>query len=179
MKRLNKIKIKYAIISVVCIIIFLTILPTIMRYKYDITANAVGYAKETRQSTCVIKFHNNGGTGTMENMTITYNEAKKLTKNTITYTDHSFGGWNTEENGSGTSYSDEQEINFTTYVNNNEINLYAQWMDQVAEVNGTYYGYLQQAIDAVPNNIQTTVTLLADTSEQLTVNRNDCKNYLK
>lgn len=170
MKRLNKIKIKYVIISIVCIIYFLTILPTFMRYKIDVTANAVGYAKETRQSTYQVEFHNNGGTGTMEDMTITYNEAQNLRKNTISYTDYYFCGWNTEQDGSGTSYYDEQEINFTTYITNNKIDLYAQWAQGIAEVNGVYYNTLQDAINAVPNNTQTTVRLLVDTTEQLTIN---------
>ena len=53
-------------------------LPTFMKYYNAVTANVVGYAKETRASTYKIKFHNNGGDGTMEEITMHYNEAKKF-----------------------------------------------------------------------------------------------------
>ena len=36
------------------------IFPTFMKYHVSITANAVGYAKETGSSTYKIKFHSNG-----------------------------------------------------------------------------------------------------------------------
>jgi len=98
-----------------------------MRYQVSVTANVVGYAKETRRSTYKVNFHNNGGTGTMESMTMNYNETKKISKNTFTREDYNFGGWNTEADGSGTNYTDEQEINNTPYVDGNEINLYAIW----------------------------------------------------
>ena len=55
--------------------------------------------------------------------------AKKLTKNTFTRQDYNFGGWNTKADGTGTYYEDEQEVNFNTYVDGNEINLYAQWIE--------------------------------------------------
>jgi len=108
-------------------IILATILPTFMRYQANVTANVVGYAKETRTSTYKVNFHNNGGTGTMESMTMHYNEAKKIAKNTFTREGYNFIGWNTEADGSGTNYTDEQEINNTTYVEGNEIHLYAKW----------------------------------------------------
>ena len=65
----------------------------------------------------------------MEEITMNYNVAKKLTKNTFTRQDYNFGGWNTKADGTGTYYEDEQEVNFNTYVDGNEINLYAQWIE--------------------------------------------------
>ncbi len=58
-------------------------------------------------------------------------------------------------------------------ANHQPITLYAQWVEEiyVASVNGTLYTTLQNAINAVPaNNTQTTVTLLTNVSESLTVN---------
>lgn len=127
MKRLTKLRIKYFFIVISLLMLFGIVLPTFMRYYINITANVVGYAKETRISTYKIIFHNNGGTGTMEEMTMNYNEAKNLSKNVFTREDYNFGGWNTHEDGSGTSYVYEQEIKNTTYVDENAINLYAQW----------------------------------------------------
>ena len=69
MKRINKIRIKYALLFSFFIILA-TVLPTFMKYQAIITANVVGYAKETRQSTYTVNFNNNGGTGTMESLTV-------------------------------------------------------------------------------------------------------------
>ena len=138
-----------------------------MRYHYNITAQVVGYAKEDRADSYTVIFNSNGGTGTMENQTIKYDVSTKLNPNTFTKTDYSFNGWNTQANGTGTEYSDEQEINNTT---EETITLYAQWVQGVAEVNGTYYDSLQEAVNAVPkNNTETIVKLLKDVSENITV----------
>lgn len=65
MKRINKIRIKYVLL-VSFFIILATVLPTFMRYQVNVKADVVGYAKETRRSTYKINFHNNGGTGAMD-----------------------------------------------------------------------------------------------------------------
>ena len=57
-----------------------------------------------------ITFNNNTGIGTMQNQKISYNVATALTKNTFTKSGYEFMGWNTEANGSGISYSDEQSV---------------------------------------------------------------------
>lgn len=127
MKRLTKLKIKYLII-IICLLISLgIILPTFMKYYVSVSADIIGYAKETRTSTYKIKFHSNGGEGTMEDMIMNYNVSKNLTKNIFTRENYNFGGWNTKADGSGTYYTDEQEVISTTYITENEINLYAQW----------------------------------------------------
>ena len=76
LKRLTKLKIKYFLVISCMLMILGIILPTFMRYNVSFTANVVGYAKETRTSTYKVKFHNNGGTGTMEDMTMNYTETK-------------------------------------------------------------------------------------------------------
>lgn len=131
MKKLTKLRIKYLLIIICLLIILGIIFPTFMRYYVSVTANIVGYAKETRTSTYKIKFHNNGGEGTMDDMTMNYDESQNLTKNTFTREHYNFGGWNTEADGSGTYYVDEQEIINTTYVTGNEINLYEQWTENI------------------------------------------------
>ncbi len=50
----------------------------------------------------------------------------KLNKNTFTKTDYRFSGWNTKADGSGTSYTDEEEVTF-----DKNIALYAIWEDSV------------------------------------------------
>lgn len=165
MKRITKIKIKYFLIIISILMILNGIFPTFMRYHVNVVANIVGYAKETRSSTYKIKFYSNGGTGNMQEMTVRYNEPTNLTSNAFTFEDYNFVGWNTKPDGSGTNYEDEQEINQTEYLDENEINLYAQWAQGIARIDSTYYPTLKDAIQSVASGHTATVYLLANTNE--------------
>lgn len=70
-----------------------------------------------------VAFDSNGGTGSMDDESITYGTATVLTANEFTRTGYKFTGWNTEADGSGTDYTDEQEISDIT----SDLTLYAQW----------------------------------------------------
>ena len=70
----------------------------------------------------IITYNANGGTGTMENQTIPANSTETLSKNTFTREGYSFKNWNTKADGTGTAYTDEEEVS-----NLGEITLYAQW----------------------------------------------------
>ena len=86
------------------------------------------YAKYTA-NTYTVEFDSNGSSGTsMADQTITYGVETVLSKNTYTMTNFTFTGWNTEADGSGTSYADEQSVLNLTTVNNDVITLYAQWV---------------------------------------------------
>jgi len=74
-----------------------------------------------------IIFDANEGTGTMTNQTLTYDSEETLTPNTFTRTDYSFTGWNTSADGSGTSYSNEEEVENLSTTQDEQITLYAQW----------------------------------------------------
>ena len=151
--------------------------------KYDANENLISYeAREVEVNTDDLKFYTatevtpqnitiifdaNGGTGTMENQTITHNIPTQLTENAYTKTNLAFDLWTTNPDGTGTRYLDEEEI---TITEGTTLTLYAQWTDKVAEVNGVYYNSLQAAINAVPtDNTETTVRLIQNTSEILTV----------
>ena len=91
-------------------------------------------------------------------------------------TGYKFLGWYTELTGGEIITSDTPAVSGTTY--------YAHWEQvMVAEINGTKYSTLQKAVNAVPaNNIETTVKLLNDTKEKITIaaNKNivfDLQNY--
>ena len=165
MKRTTKIKIKYFLIITCILMISKIMLPTFMRYYANVTANVLGYAKETRSSTYKVKFNSNGGTGNMQEMTVRYNETTNLTKNKYTLEDFNFVGWNTETDGTGTNYNDEQEISQTEYLVGNEINLYAQWSQGIARIGSTYFQTLKEAIQSVASGQTATVYLLANTNE--------------
>lgn len=73
-------------------------------------------------STCHVVFDANGGSGTMQTQTFTKGNAQALTANAFTYEYHEFLGWNTAKDGSGTAYTNGQEVTLTE-----DIILYAQW----------------------------------------------------
>ena len=76
-----------------------------------------------------IIFHKNSedATGEMGNQTFTFNQSQNLSVNTFEREGYHFVGWNDKEDGTGTSYSDGQEVNNLMVVNNGQITLYAQW----------------------------------------------------
>lgn len=81
-----------------------------------------------KPNTYIIEYHGNGATGgTTPNSTHTYDEAKKLTPNGFHKDGYIFDGWNTKQDGSGTSYKDQEEVKNLTDVNKATIILYAKW----------------------------------------------------
>lgn len=65
-------------------------------------------------------------TGTMENQKFIYGKAQKLRTNSYTKNGYTFTGWNTKEDGTGTTYTDGQEITLNL-DEGKTMNLYAQW----------------------------------------------------
>ncbi len=81
-----------------------------------------------KPNTYTISFNGNGKTGgSTASMSMTYDTAKNLTANGFTKTGHSFSGWNTKSNGSGTSYKNKQSVKNLTSANGATITLYARW----------------------------------------------------
>ena len=82
------------------------------------------YAKWNPISYNVV-FNNNGGFGTMNSLSLNYDEPKKLTKNSFTREGYKFVGWSTEANGS-VAYNDEAVV-FNLTTESKDIILYAVW----------------------------------------------------
>lgn len=77
-----------------------------------------------------IVFDANGGTGTMSPQKVKVNATTTLNSNTFTNNNNSFGGWNTEPDGSGTSYVNGASV--SGLGNNGEtVTLYAQWIPPI------------------------------------------------
>ena len=76
-----------------------------------------------------ISFNANGGTGTMDMQKIDAGQSANLTANTFTRTDYVFTGWNTEPDGSGTSYSNQATYTVPASEDNKIVVLYAQWAE--------------------------------------------------
>ena len=85
-----------------------------------------------------IRFDGNGSDGgSMSNQVIKANTSATLTDKSFTRTKYTFTGWNTQPDGSGTSYSNR--ASFTAPANTTlgqELVLYAQWIeDETVTVN--------------------------------------------
>lgn len=87
------------------------------------------YAQWT-PNTYTIKFNPNGGTGTMANMSVSYDTTKKLTSNSFTRSGYAFSGWDTASTGTTVVYTDGQSILNLTTINGATINLYAVWVSK-------------------------------------------------
>ena len=102
-------------------------------FSTPITDNINLYAKWT-PITYTVSFNNNGGTGTMNSQTFTYDAAQNLTANSFTRTGYTFNGWNTKSDGSGDSYTNSQSVKNLASTNGATITLYAQWKIQTFTV---------------------------------------------
>ena len=71
----------------------------------------------------------NDVTGSMTNQDFTYGTAQSLTANTFTRNGYTFTGWNTQSDGSGTSYADGEEVNNLTASDGATVTLYAKWTE--------------------------------------------------
>ena len=74
-----------------------------------------------------IAFDPNGGTGKMAKQDMVYDQPQNLASNTFTRENYAFVGWNTQADGSGTSYANSAEIINLASDHEAEITLYAQW----------------------------------------------------
>jgi len=88
-------------------------------------ANDSTYTAQWTANTYYVIFDKNGGSGSMSNQGITYGQSANLTENDFTPpTGHSFAGWNTAADGTGTSYADKASYGPMGAAN---VTLYAQW----------------------------------------------------
>ena len=75
-----------------------------------------------------IAFNGNGATsGSMSNLTMSYDTAKNLTANAFSKTGYTFNGWNTKADATGTTYADKASVKNLTSTKDGIVTLYAQW----------------------------------------------------
>ena len=82
-----------------------------------------------------VSFNANGGTGTMNDQSIPVGTTTNLTSNSFTRSGYEFTGWNTKDDGTGTSYTDGQSVTDIASPGRT-ITLYAQWKQ------GCFAGYI-------------------------------------
>ena len=88
--------------------------------------HSFGYTLSNQAASAVdVHFDANGGTGSMQTQRFGLNSQQPLTANAFTMTNYAFTGWNTKADGTGTPYTDEQQISFAT---GGKLTLFAQWV---------------------------------------------------
>ena len=129
-------------------------------------------------NTFTINYDKNSSTatGTMSSQLITYGSSVTLTANAFADSGYVFAGWNTEADGSGTSYSDEDPAGTISSTNLDVVTLYAQWEEANYQVGNSYYSTLAKALEAcsftgstitvLKNNTDTSVVSI--TSDKIT-----------
>ena len=90
------------------------------------TAETTLYA-QWRANTYTVSFDANGGDGRMDAQTLTYGTDTPLTSNGFTRPGYRFAGWNTQRDGSGTSYADGQTVLNLIDRDKASVTMYAQW----------------------------------------------------
>ncbi len=91
----------------------------------DIYTEKVTIKVEAISDKYYIKYDANGGTGTMDIETLTLNTKTKLSPNQFKKEGYKFLKWNTKADGSGDSYSDNQEVINLISIPEETITLYA------------------------------------------------------
>lgn len=172
-KRKNTIKYFIYVFILLCVaFISNMIMATSMRYQSSVSGEVVGFAKENRSTSYKVVFHANGGTGSMGDQTIKYGISTKLNDNLFSKSGYIFYGWNTEEDGSGTSYDDESNITISDILDDNTIDLYAKWGQKPVEVNGVFFDTITAAISAnaiQADDTETVVNVLGNINDNVTI----------
>ena len=131
------------------------------------------------QPTYTVVFHSNTNPDTITSQNFTYGTAQQLNANTFTNGNKVFLSWNTAADGSGTEFQNGAQVNNLTSVNNDIIDLYAQWAGNVCEVNSVEYLTINECLSHInANNQQTELKMIADVSLDTNVLIANGKNVL-
>jgi uncharacterized repeat protein (TIGR02543 family) len=78
-------------------------------------------------NTYTVVYNNNGGSGTMDSTSFTYDVAQNLRSNTFTRTGYTFNGWARTSNATTREFTNTQSVNNLTTTQNGTVTLYALW----------------------------------------------------
>ena len=107
-----------------------------------------------------VQFNANGGTGTMNDQSFTYDIAQNLTANAFEKYGHTFAGWSKTSNGS-IIYTDGQSVSNLTSTNTATVTLYAKWTENPPQI---IYADLRILIDDI-DDVRDVFSGYADVSE--------------
>ncbi len=108
-----------------------------------------------------VAFDANGGSGTMAPQAFTYDAAQALAAASFTRAGHTFSGWNTAADGSGTSFADETSVVNLSAEDGASVTLYAQWTE---DAKYSLSGKVTES-DGTTGAVGATVTLLQGVEE--------------
>lgn len=92
-----------------------------------------------KQQQYIVEYNPNGGTGAMVDENLYFEKQEATVKaNEFTKTGYTFAGWNTEVDGTGTSYNPNGDNNKVT-IGTENVTLYAQWTPQTYRINYELY----------------------------------------
>lgn len=86
------------------------------------------YAQWVAEQHYYVHFDANGGTGSMADQRFKIGaSAEPLTQNAFTRSDYEFRGWNTQPDGLGTHYDDQEAVQNLSTTDEDIVTLYAEW----------------------------------------------------
>ena len=91
--------------------------------KVKVNSNVTLYAQwSDGTATYTISFSSNGGSGSMDQLSVAAGESVNIPANKFSRSGYTFNGWNTKQDGSGTAYGDQ-----ATFTPTQSMVLYATW----------------------------------------------------
>lgn len=81
-----------------------------------------------------VQYDANGGEGTMQPQSFTYDKSQNLTGNTFTKVGYTFQGWATSKNATTVQYTDKANVVNLTETENGVVTLYAVWQENTYTV---------------------------------------------
>ena len=100
-----------------------------------------------------IVFIKNGGTGKMNSISATSGQQFALPSCTfVAPTGFKFGSWNTDEDGTGTSYSDGQTVKNLTNIDGQNVILYAIWIEK--DAHSIFYNNVEGSTNPNPTSFK-------------------------
>ena len=112
-----------------------------------------------------VEFDGNGGAAEepAEPQDFVYGEPQNLFANTFEQKGYSFAGWNTSQDGTGTSYDDGESVTNLTTADGAAIGLFAQWTPNTYTIEFNSNGATGGAMPAKPAVYDTLVILTKNT----------------
>ena len=147
---------------IILIVLFLSVVLLPITYSKYTKKVSNTITLSVAQPTYTVVFHSNLNPDTITSQNFTYGTAQQLNANTFTNGNLIFKSWNTAADGTGTTYQNGQQVNNLTNVNNDIVDLYAQWTSNVCEVNGVEYLTINECLSHITGNQQTELRMLAD-----------------
>lgn len=100
-------------------------------YTYQATEAKTITARFKANAYSVVFNGNDNKSGSMSNQTFYYNVAQNLTTNAYSKNGYSFGGWTTNNDGTGTSYTNGQSVSNWSSTDGASITIYAKWTQDI------------------------------------------------